>query len=95
MKRLRLPTAALLILAVVAGCQKTAMPSLFHPRSANVQQKRALRYDPYPDPNLGPNMVGVRPREYENPPAEVSQARWHLDLKSKQERWGTTGNDPP
>jgi hypothetical protein len=87
---------------MIVGCHNQkgeptmAMPSLAHPRSADIQQKRALRYDPYPETRGGPEMVGVRPREYQNPPAEASAARWHFpaDQQNKIERWGTNGNDP-
>ena len=101
MRRLWSLGTGLLLLGVIAGCHSKAgeptmaMPSLAHPRSADIQQKRALRYDPYPETKVGPEMVGVRPREYQNPPVEASRAKWHDAPKSQAERWGTTGNDPP
>lgn len=67
-----------LILLGLAGCQSTAMPSLRHPGSAQTQQNRAVRFDPYPENDVGPAMVGVRPRGYENPIPEPSRARWQL-----------------
>jgi hypothetical protein len=88
-----LPAAGLMILCTLAGCKTTATPDLEHPRSATVQQKRALRYDPYPENNVGTNMSDVRPREYQNPPAEPSQARWHDDPVTNANRWGTTGRE--
>jgi hypothetical protein len=80
MKGLLSLVVGLLILGAL-GCQapekrKTALPNVEHPGSAAVQQKRALRFDPYPEPNVGPGMSDVRPRDYENPPAESSRARW-------------------
>jgi hypothetical protein len=68
--------AGLLILAALGGCRGMATPDWSHPGSASVQQKRALRYDPYPENELGPPMTGTRPREYANPPPETSRARW-------------------
>jgi hypothetical protein len=62
----------------LAGCASVARPSLAHPGSAPVQQSRAVRFDPYPENEPGPALVGVRPREYEKPIAEPSRARWHL-----------------
>ena len=67
-----------LIFIDLAGCSSIARPSLAHPGSAPVQQTRAVRFDPYPENEPGPVMVGVRPREYEKPIAEPSRARWHL-----------------
>jgi hypothetical protein len=74
--------AGVLILTALGGCSTTACPCLCHPGSAQVQQARALRYDPYPENESGPAMVGVRPREYEKPPPETSRARWTLG------KWG-------
>ena len=48
-----------LFFLVLAGCQSTAPPSLTHPGSAQVQQNRAVRFDPYPENEMGPPMVGV------------------------------------
>jgi hypothetical protein len=74
--------AEVLILTALAGCQRTAGPCWLHPGSASTQQNRALRYDPYPENEPGPEMVGVRPREYQKPPSEASRARWELG------KWG-------
>ena len=104
MRRLWSLATGLLVLGMIVGCQNQkgqqtiATPSLAHPRSADVQQKRALRYDPYPETNVGPEMAGVRPREYEAPPAEVSRGRWGLQNEKianypNSQRWGTDGND--
>jgi hypothetical protein len=71
-------TALLLLFIGLAGCQSTAQPSLAHPGSAKAQQNRAVRFDPYPDSDMGPAMVGVRPREYQNPISEPARARWQL-----------------
>ena len=66
-----------LILLMLGGCCSIATPDWMDPGPAKVQQTRALRYDPYPDNEAGPAMVGVRPREYEIPPPEPSRARWY------------------
>ena len=70
--------AGLLILVALGGCRGVASPDWTHPGTASVQQKRALRYDPYPENEPGPSMDGTRPREYANPPPETSRARWYL-----------------
>jgi len=70
---------AMLFLSALGGCKGVEMPSLFHPGSGEVQRARALRYDPYPDNDIGPAVTGVRPRDYDKPPPEPSRARWHLN----------------
>jgi hypothetical protein len=79
MKRPLVQAVGVVFLAALGGCKTTEGPSWFHPGSAQVQQARALRYDPYPqydEPDSA--MAGVRPRDYDVPPPEVSRARWHL-----------------
>lgn len=103
MKRLWL-LAGVLILGVV-GCRadqkRIAMPNLAQPGSACVQEKRALRFYPYAEPNVGPGMADTRPREYEVPPAEVSRGRWQHSNEAmfpNQQRWNTDGlelSSPP
>ncbi len=74
----RLLAAGLLSLVAAGGCVHTEGPNWCHPGGARAQQTRALRYDPYPENDVGPSMVGVRPREYDKPPPETSRARWQL-----------------
>jgi hypothetical protein len=78
MNRPWLLAAGLMILIALGGCKTTAKPDLTHPGSTPTQQARALRYDPYPENEPGPPMVGTRPREYQVPPPEPSRARWFL-----------------
>jgi hypothetical protein len=85
--------AGVAIVGALAGCAHTTPPSLDHPGSAATQQKRALRYDPYADPSIGNDVSTIRPREYQNPPAEAAQSRWHLDPATNANRWGTTGQE--
>ncbi len=70
--------AGLLMLVALDGCRDIAGPDWTHPGTAAAQQKRALRYDPYPESDSGPSMEGTRPREFEIPPPEPSRARWQL-----------------
>jgi hypothetical protein len=60
---------ALLWLAplVLAGCADIAVPRLLHPGSEEYQQTRAERFDPYPLPDWGPEIVGGRPLQYIKP----------------------------
>lgn len=62
----------------LAGCQNMGGPNWLHPGSADVQQRRAIRYDPYPQPDFGPTMDGARPRNYDKPLAEAERSRWYL-----------------
>ncbi len=85
--------AGLTIFGLFAGCAHTSMPSLSHPCSAAVQQKRALRYDPFPESVGAADLSTVRPRDYQDPIAEPSQSRWHIDPVTNATRWGTTGRE--
>jgi hypothetical protein len=69
----------LCLVAGVSGCEKMAGPNLLHPGSAQEQQRRAIRYDPYPQTDVGPTAPSVRPKTYDKPIAEPSQARWFLN----------------
>jgi len=57
------------LMTIGAGC--VAPPRVFHPGSVQQQQARAQRFDPFPENDLGPAVVGARPREYSNPEPEV------------------------
>jgi len=72
----------LLLLLGACGCTSMDRPHWFQPGTARSQQTKALRYDPYPENEPGPTMVGARPREYQKPPPECSRARWQLG------KWG-------
>jgi hypothetical protein len=52
------------LLAVNAGCG-LSRPRWLFPGTVNRQQDRAVAHDPYPDNQLGPEVVGGRPREYQ------------------------------
>jgi hypothetical protein len=68
--------AAALLGVGLAGCG-TAKPSLTDPGTAQQQQARANRFDPYPTPDAGlPSMVGTRPREYQDPASEPMRPKW-------------------
>lgn len=55
-----------------AGCtgnRQFGTPTL-DPVPPDVQRQRAVRFDPYPDPSIGPSTPGVRPKCYETPSPE-------------------------
>ncbi len=70
--------AALLLSLLFCGCKTTAPPAWTHPGSEEVQRRRALQYDPYPELEVGAPVAGLRPRDYDKPPPEPSRARWYL-----------------
>jgi hypothetical protein len=65
----------LVALAGLSGCAGTAMPRLRHPGSAEYQQGRAERFDPYPLPDVGPTIVGGRPLQFDHPAPENERAQ--------------------
>jgi len=67
--KLFFPISILLIFSLLTGCsgnRQFGHPTL-EPAPGTVQAKRCERFDPYPDPNLGPEIPGSRPKFYETP----------------------------
>jgi hypothetical protein len=59
---------ALGCLILLTGCGPSfGMPSLCEPGSASSKLAAAKKFDPYPDPNIGPPVVGGRPLGFETP----------------------------
>jgi hypothetical protein len=50
-------------------------PDFLHPGWANQQRHDAIQHDPYPLNDIGPEVVGGRPREYQQPVNEVERAQ--------------------
>ena len=66
--------------AAVMGCTPEVrnyirFPDLPHPGWAQQQRLEAIEHDPYPLDDIGPEVVGGRPREYQRPVPEVDRAR--------------------
>jgi len=74
---------AAVLVAGLAGCG-VERPHLFHPGPAAYQQKKAERFDPYADNDIGPEVVGSRPRDYQKPIPETSRARWTIPPSNQQ-----------
>lgn len=72
MKRLLGPLGMLALTLAVAGCSGLARPNWFHPGSAKVQQRRAERFDPYPQEMGAPPVEGARPLAYQRPPVAIA-----------------------
>lgn len=81
MARLLGLTLGLLMVVGTLGCAGgQRMPDIFHPGTTSAQQNKSVRFDPYPQPNMGPTMVGARPRDYEKPIPETDRARWQQSV---------------
>ena len=76
MSKIRAMTLMAVLALGTTGCQGLAGPNWFAPGPAEYQQARAQRFDPYPENEAGPPVVGARPRGYEKPLPEVDRARW-------------------
>jgi len=65
--------------APLTACSQTVRkPQLLHPGPAPFQRANAEVFDPYPQPDVGPEVVGGRPREYAAPRNEVERAQEFL-----------------
>lgn len=73
-----LSLSAPLIAGMVGGCN-LYRPTLFEPRTIEQQRYSASIHDPYGLPDAGPEMVGVRPRDFQQPSAEPVRARWFAE----------------
>lgn len=60
--------AATFLYATITGC--VTFPSIRSPGNIAYQQNRATLHDPYTDNDIGPEVVGGRPREFSKPLAE-------------------------
>jgi hypothetical protein len=71
----------LLLLGLVGGCSPTVRwPRLIGPGTAPYQRAYAEHFDPYPQNDMGPEIVGGRPLEYQKPPNEVQRSRQHTPM---------------
>jgi hypothetical protein len=71
---------ALVMTMSAAGCTPEAhryirFPNFMSPGPAPYQRAEAIRHDPYPLNDVGPEIEGGRPREYQQPVNEVERAR--------------------
>lgn len=57
------------------GCQTLALPRLFDPTPISYRQSRAQQFDPFPENEPGPPIVGARPREFDRPLPEARRAK--------------------
>ncbi|MDI9443696.1 MAG: hypothetical protein QM844_05970, partial [Planctomycetota bacterium] len=58
------------------GCRGMHIPRIQGPGTAPYQRGIAERFDPYPENDVGPAVVGGRPRDFDRPAAEPVRAGW-------------------
>jgi hypothetical protein len=82
---LRIQAAALLAacgLLAGGGCAALGRPDWLRPGPEATQRRRAVRFDPFLQNDIGPYqfrlplMDGTRPRDYAEPITEVERSRW-------------------
>jgi hypothetical protein len=71
-----------LLLTVPTGCtseihRHVRFPDFMSPGWAKQQRAEAIVHDPYALSDVGPEVVGARPREYQQPVPEVERARMY------------------
>ena len=81
MSRTRLLVASLAVMVTLAGCgigQGQVRRQVFRPGSWEFQKRRAIRFDPYSQIELGtgPRDSTTRPRDYYRPIPEPARGRW-------------------
>ncbi|MBI3464851.1 MAG: hypothetical protein HY000_17620 [Planctomycetes bacterium] len=60
----------------MAWRQRIVPPRIFRPETAEYQRSEAQQFDPYPQDELGPAVVGGRPPDFQEPPPDPSRGRW-------------------
>jgi hypothetical protein len=87
---------ALAALVITVGCntpagmawrQRIVPPRIFRSETVEYQRSEAQQFDPYPQDELGPSVVGGRPPDFQEPPADPSRGRWM--------RWPSAAPAPP
>ncbi len=69
-------TTLLIVVAVsLSGCRGVYCPTLQGPGTAEEQREWSQRYDPYPETEVGPEVLGGRPRDFNDARAEPQRAR--------------------
>ena len=83
MKSASLLLAVTFVVLTATGCASLGKPQWLEPGPARNQQRKAVRFDPYMQNDIGPYafrqygiMDGSRPRDYAEPVPEVRRSRW-------------------
>ena len=70
--------------SLLSGCGALG-PYLSNDVPLRYQRQQIERFDPYPDQDIGPPMVGVRPPGFDAPIPEGERAFWGVKRRSP---WG-------
>jgi hypothetical protein len=62
-------------LAGLTGCRSDGSWLLSPPGSVAKQRSNAVVHDPYADNEVGPEVVGARPKDYQDPLSETDRSR--------------------
>jgi len=74
-------------LAGAGGCASLGRPQWLDPGPVRNQQRKAVRFDPYLQNDIGPYsfrlplMDGSRPRDFVEPVPEVRRSRWWAPIR--------------
>lgn len=69
------------LLAQLSACSPTIRyPRLASPGTAPLQRYNAEQFDPYPQNDMGPEIVGGRPLDYAVPVSEVNRSRQSMPV---------------
>lgn len=66
----------------LAGCRSDGSSLLAPPGSVAKQRTNAIVHDPYTDNEIGPEVVGGRPKDYQDPLSETDRSRLMQRKKS-------------
>ena len=79
----RLLTLVAVVACTASGCASLGMPAWLEPGPFRGQKRRAARFDPWMQNDIGPYgfrlygiMDGSRPRDFSEPVPEVRRSRW-------------------
>ncbi len=73
--RIQLILLGLILALTLPGCVRNlAGPQWGNPGTGPAQRSRAAVFDPYVDNDLGPEVVGARPRDFQKPRAEPTRS---------------------
>jgi len=86
----RLPSCSPLLVCLMvlgaaagSGCATLGRPQWLDPPPTRVQQRRAVRFDPFPQNDIDASPLrtygildGTRPRDYIEPAPEIRRSRW-------------------
>ncbi len=80
MRKFSLMAVSLSLFFLTACSSAVRKPQLYHPGPAGYQRSNAQQFDPYPQNDVGPEIVGGRPLDFQKPPDELQRARQQQPL---------------